>query len=698
MEDKSKDFKKYPKLREDLKISQIKRSGKVGFIVKEPMSGEFYKFESEEWEIIELFNGENTIDDMVEIYNKKHKLDEIEAQALRDFQDGLDGMSLLVKSKVDTNVMLIEKMKEMRKSQLLSKKGSIMYKRFPLVDPDKWMDRVTPKITWLWTKYFLFFSMSVMLGAVFIMINNWAALENGTREIFTFSEMSWQNMAILWIVVYATIGIHELGHGLTCKFYGGEVHEIGFLLLFGQPCLYCNVNDAWLFDKKWKQVMVTIAGGYIEFFIGAVCTYIWYFSNPNTFINLISFQVMIICSISTILFNFNPLIKLDGYYLLSDFVEVPNLKEDCFTYLKYLAKKYVFRMDEPDFEATSREKFIYFAYGICSFGWMFGLLTGLFFMAQGMLVDSLNEFGVLISLFIGWKIAGGYVDSIKKFGGDFIMKNIAWFSQKKNQFKVGAGAIALVALFFIPIKYKIYGECELAPKYVRVVRAETDGVLTSWSKDDGDFIINGETIANVSNFTTNYGRGIASLAYEKQIVKHRKVLIDNPQGAQSEKKELASKKSELELKEREVRGLTLKYQGPYELATLNCPDSAKTLGSFVKKGDELCQVHGVKGLRAKINVTEQQVRFLEAGQDVQFKLYSKPYFTYFGKVKKINQSTRADPKNPKRKFYVAELLISNPGELKSGMSGKAKIMGENVSIIKYLGIKIVENLRMDLFF
>ena len=197
------------------------------------------------------------------------------------------------------------------------------------------------------------------------------------REAFAFSELSVWNLIFLWVAIYTVIAIHEIGHGLTCKHFGGEVHEIGFLLLFFQPCLYCNVNDAWLFDKKWKQILVTLAGGYIEFFLGAVFCLIWFVTNPNTMIHILSFQIMTVCSVATVFFNFNPLIKLDGYYLLADYLETPNLRDNSSDYVKYLVSRHIFRMPEPAFEATAREKRIYFFYGVGSGLWIFFLLTGI---------------------------------------------------------------------------------------------------------------------------------------------------------------------------------------------------------------------------------------------------------------------------------------------------------------------------------
>src|SRR5439155_2123288 len=123
-----------------------------------------------------------------------------------------------------------------------------------------------------------------------------------------------------------TTTLHEFAHGLTCKHYGGEVHEIGFLLMFFIPCFYCNVSDAWLFDRKSKRLWVTFAGAYCDLCLWAVAVFVWRLTVADTMVYYVAWVALSVCG-ARIFFNFNPLLKLDGYYLLSDWVEIPNLRQ-----------------------------------------------------------------------------------------------------------------------------------------------------------------------------------------------------------------------------------------------------------------------------------------------------------------------------------------------------------------------------------
>lgn len=688
-----------PQLRKNLKISRMRQSEKTTYVIKDPLKEQFYKFDQSESAIIELFDGTKTVSEIVEAYNKKNPLSPIEAQTILDFQEGLEKMGLMVKSQKDLNIMLVERMKEMRQGQLLSQKGSLFYKRFPIIDPDRLFNKVIDKIRWIWTVPMFITSLALIFGAVFIVILQWHEFKIGMEELFTFSEMSVWNLAALWVVIYATIAIHELGHGLTCKHYGGEVHEIGFLLLFFQPCLYCNVNDAWLFDKKWKQIMVTMAGGYIEITFGAVCAFIWYFSNPNTFLHTISFQVMTICSLSTVFMNFNPLMKLDGYYLLSDFLEVPNLKDDSFDYLKYFVKKYIFRMNEPEFEATSREKFIYMAYGTLSFCWMFGTLTGMFFMVKGLLLDKLYFGGIILAAWAFWKMAGNYVEEGVKFMVQWYLLKKEMFKQRKIQYVLGSVSLIIIFSLLFPFSYRLSGECELHPSFIRVVHAQTSGTVKDFQMLDGSLVKPGDKILEIENLATPIDREIASISLEKQKQKYRQSLIEEAATKLEMNEDLQLEKLKFADKEKKLLGLSLVAPADMQgQALLSCPEYVKRKSSFFKEGEEICRLNGASQLMTEILVQENQIRFLKEGQEVKFKLTSHPFETYSGKVKQIHKSADSDPKNPKLKLYRAVVIIDNSNlVLRPGMTGKAKIFGENVNLLTYAGIKLAENFRIDLF-
>ncbi|MBF0365529.1 MAG: hypothetical protein HQK50_08150 [Oligoflexia bacterium] len=699
-----KDRTKYPKLRSDLKISKAVRQDKITYVVKDPLKEQFYKFAKEEWAIIELFTGDLSVEEMAIKYNSAHLGKEIDTETVKSFQGSLEEMKLLEKDKSEQNVMLIEKMKELRKGQLLSKKGSIFYKRFPIVDPDQFFNRIIPKITFFWSKTFVIFSLTLMLTAIMMIIYRFNEFSMGVYQLFSFHEMSFLNLAILWVIIYVTIAIHEIGHGLTCKYYGGDVHEIGFLLLFFQPCMYCNVNDAWLFDKKWKQIAVTIAGGYIEFFIGSIFTFIWFFTNPNTFINIISFQVMTICSASTVLFNFNPLMKLDGYYLLADALEVANLKENSLSYFKHIVVTKIFKMPSSEEDSYSpREKKILLSYGIASFFYTIGLLTGLFFMVQNLLLTKSNWYiATTISGLVAYKLFFDHIKSAATFLFKFYLKHKELIMQDKSKKRLAIVATLLLLSLFIPIPYKIYGDCELEGSDLLLVRAQSEGVLKKFMVHDGAIVSAQAPLLELENETLKKELEIAKLDLQKTQIHLRQALQDDPSKILSAREDVLNKTLKTKEKQQQVDNLLIRAIGINNNHLLfSCDKEIEQINKFFNKGDEVAKLQSIATLKTVINISEQQIRFLNLHNEVHFKLISKPFNTFTGYVSKVRQLGVKDSKNPTQKNYLAELTILNTSGdsldiLRPGMKGKAKIYADKVLLVQYFFIKSLEFLRIDL--
>ncbi len=690
---------KNPSLRPDLKISKQVLREKTSYIVKDPIKNSYYRFEQGEWSIISLFDGKRSLEDMAKKFNEDNSDTEIDVGTLKDYQKNLESMNLLQKSQKDQNFMLIENMKELRKSFLLSKKGSVMYKRFPIVDPDKFFDKIIPHITFFWTKGFFILSASCMILFALIVAYRWEEFHQGVFEVFSFSKMSFWNMIFLWMIIYSIIAIHELGHGLTCKYYGGEVHEIGFLLLFFQPCLYCNVNDAWLFDKKWKQVMVTIAGGYIEFWMGSLFAILWAVTNPNTMINVLAFQVMTICSIATIFANFNPLVKLDGYYLTADFFEIPNLRDTSFSYLKYLVSKYIFRQN-ADFEnSTSREKIIFFIYGASSFCWVTSLTLGLFYMAKGFLIDHLHAVGVLMSFWVAKKLFGGHVKKVSMFLVKVLISKRQYLAGRRGKVIAGVGLAVFLGIILFPISYGISGPCSLEGEYSRMLRINTDGIIRRFLVRDGDVVKPDTVVAEVENKSLFYDQKIMETAVQKLQTKVRQSIKDDMTHKVGTERELASKQQELVQLAKKVDSLKVKYSSvDGSMALVSCNDQVKKISTMVKEGDEICHVVGISRLKAVIEVPEQQVHYIDDNDPVTFRLAASPFHSYSGHIAHIRTLGAPDPLNPKTNLYRAEILIDNPGDLRPGMTGKAKIVAKQIPLIQYVGRKLSSFFRIDLFY
>jgi multidrug resistance efflux pump len=243
----------------------------------------------------------------------------------------------------------------------------LLFWRKSLFDPDRLFTRLAPRLWFFWTPAFLVLSAGcIVLAAALLWANR-----QGLATSF-LSSLRWETALLAWLALLFVTTCHEFAHGLTCKRYGGEVHEIGFLMIFFMPCFYCNVSDAWLFKEKSKRLWVMFAGGYFELFLWALAVFAWRLTAPDSLVNYLAFVVLSACGVQT-LFNFNPLLKLDGYYLLSDWLEVPNLQQRSAAHVKGWLRRLLWGAPRPEPEPGGRFLLLY---GLVSWLYSLGFLLG----------------------------------------------------------------------------------------------------------------------------------------------------------------------------------------------------------------------------------------------------------------------------------------------------------------------------------
>src|SRR5262249_17828777 len=196
------------------------------------------------------------------------------------------------------------------------------------------LTKMLPYVRFVFSTWFFLMSLVLMGSAIFLVASHFDTFRSKLPSYHEF--FSFKTVVYLWAALGIVKLIHEFGHGLSCKHYGGEVHEMGLLFLVFSPCMFCNVSDAWTLPNKWHRIIISAAGIYVELVIAAIATFVWWNTPANPFVNNLALSLMVVCSVSTVVFNANPLMRYDGYYVLADWIEIPNLRERSNRFLKNL--------------------------------------------------------------------------------------------------------------------------------------------------------------------------------------------------------------------------------------------------------------------------------------------------------------------------------------------------------------------------
>jgi multidrug efflux pump subunit AcrA (membrane-fusion protein) len=382
-----------PRLRPDLVVRRIPGEDGDAYVVKDPVRRKYFRFSEAAGRLLGHLDGNTSLPALQQKLRAAGTAPSI--AALEGLVQQLHAMDLLELSAAERMEHQLDRLRTERRLRVRTRNahGTLLHYRFSLWDPDQWMDRVVPRLGFLWSQAFFLLSLTAILVAAAIIAANWKQF-GGELAVLLSGGAGISKYAGFLVISLIVIAIHELGHGLTCKKFGGHVHEIGFLLMYFTPCFYCNVNDAWLFERRSERLWVTIAGGYIELFVGALATFVWWLTAPGHPVNVLAFQTALVASVAAVGVNLNPLIKLDGYYGLSDYLGMPNLREHSFRYLLTQLHRLLGRPAAQP-ELSDRRRRILLTYGLLAGAYSGTILVLFVVRLFDTLVRKAGDWGVL---------------------------------------------------------------------------------------------------------------------------------------------------------------------------------------------------------------------------------------------------------------------------------------------------------------
>jgi putative peptide zinc metalloprotease protein len=318
------------RMRPDLHARQHRYLGQLYWVIKEPVGLHYFRFQEEEYAILQMLDGRTSLDQIKVEFERRFPPEKVTVEELGHFVGTLHRNGLVISDAAGQGEQLLERRRQRKLRMLAGSLANILAVRFKGIDPNNILTWMYPKLRWMYSLPARIACIGLALAALLLVLVQFDSFHNKLPTFHQFFEA--KNWIYMGLVLAVTKIIHEFGHGLTCKHFGGECHEMGVMFLVLTPCLYCNVSDSWMLPNKWHRAMIGAGGMYIEIVMASIATFLWWFSAPGL-LNQICLSVMFICSVSTVLFNANPLLRFDGYYILSDVMEIPNLRQKASTIL-----------------------------------------------------------------------------------------------------------------------------------------------------------------------------------------------------------------------------------------------------------------------------------------------------------------------------------------------------------------------------
>lgn len=596
-----------PRLRRHIRIHRHHYHDELWYVLQDPSSQNSHRLNPESYFLISLMNGERSIQEVWDAALERFGDDVPAQQEVINLFSYLHAADVLQCDVVPEALELQQRFEKKSRQEFLQRFLNPMALRIPLLDPERILSWSLPIARYLFSTAGAVIWLVVVMMALVLASSHWGELTGNVAD----RVLTPQNLLLLWVTFPVVKALHEFGHGLAVKHWGGEVHEMGVMLLVLMPVPYVDASAAWGFREKRKRVVVGAAGMLVEVFIAALALFLWIALEPGT-ARAITFNVMLIAGVSTILFNANPLLRFDGYYIFSDLLEIPNLAARSNKYIGYLLQRYFLRVKSADpitDQPFERGWFVF--YSIASFAYRLMIAAVIITFIAGRFFTV----GIILAVWVAVMMLLLPLSKVIRF---VLFSPVLRKQRGRSVILSTALGTAVLALFLVvPVPFFTSTEGVIWIPEQSHVRAGASGFIKEITSTPGEEVQTGDTLLVCSDQELVTRQRVLESRQEELEARYRAQRIEDVVAAEVTGEELAAVRNELvrvrELNERLV--LHSPVNGVFVL-----PQADDLVGRFVRQGQLVGYVieSGVPKVRAV--VTQQDidlVRHRTLGVDVR---------------------------------------------------------------------------------
>ena len=595
-----------PRLRSHARILRHQYRGQTWYVLDDPSTQRYHRFTTDSHLPIGLMDGRRTVQEIWEIA----------CERLGDNAPTQDDMILLLGQLNAADVLdcdvpldvreLLTRYDKQQMQKWQQRAASIFSWRIPLFDPERFLQATLPMVRPLFSWGGAVVWLAAVVPAIALVAIYWTDLSND----FLGRTLSPQSAMIAWFVFPLLKGLHELGHAYAVKVHGGEVHDMGVMVLVVTPVPYVDASASSAFPSKWHRVLVGAGGMLVEVFLAAIAVYVWVAAEPGV-LRAVAYNVIAIAGISTILFNANPLLRFDGYHILVDAIEIPNLRQRATTYFKYLVERYGFgRRDAEPPAASPGEKRWFTGFSILSFVYRVLITIGiLMFLASAYF---------WLAVILGTAAVVAWILLPVARGIHFLAMSPRLRGVRFRAVAATAAAALLVlALLFVPMPFRTMTEGVVWLPEESYVRPETEGFVERVVAASGSVVKTGDPLLVLRNDEVRAGKAILDGQVREARARYAQALASDPVKAGIVREDLRYKERDLARAAERVAALTVRAR-THGTFVMPAPDNAP--GRYAGRGELLGFVVALDTVTVRAVVTQgtiDRVRQRTAGVEVR---------------------------------------------------------------------------------
>jgi len=475
-------------LHPEAEIRRHRFRGHLWYIVRDPLSSQFARISPAAYFFACRLRLNRTIEHIWRECLQLYPDDAPTQQEVIQLLAQLTRLNLLSSDLPPDATMSFRRQQKTEGKEFQGKLINFLFYRTHLVDPSPLLDALLPWFKPVFSRFGIILWSITILAALKIVAEHWREIADQSNGLFAPS-----NIFLVYVAAVITKCWHELGHGLVCRFFGGEVRSLGMMLLIFTPLPFMDVSSSWTFSRRYQRMLVGGAGMLFEFFLAALATFFWVSTSTGP-LNALAYNIMALSSITTLLFNINPLLRFDGYYIFSDWMEIPNLGQRSLLQLKYLLERYVFGIRQSLSPAQSpAEGHLLWIYGVASGIYRVFLIWSIFFV----LADQFLGLGLVLALIVItlW-IAIPLVKTIRYLAQDPVLDRC-----RPRAIAICSGSLAVVLLFLalVPMPHHFRANGVVQTDVARDIYTEAHGYLQAVVVPPGSPVHVGDVLVRLND-------------------------------------------------------------------------------------------------------------------------------------------------------------------------------------------------------
>jgi len=696
-----------PKFRRDLEVFDEGQGGySQSVVLKDPVTEKYFRLSVYEYRFLKTLDGMLDVEEALE--RLKEKGHHYRAEDARQILGKAAQLGLVLGTKFGTAQLQSYLKTRSDQAKRTARFSQLYFLYIPLWNPDRFLERTL----WIFRKIVTTWTLGLVAllapGAIYLIFANATRFEQ--EYLFFFN---WQNLLYLWITIALTKLIHEFAHAYVAKHFGLRVPRMGLAFLIFFPCLYCDTTDAWQLADRKQRMAISAAGIIAEGVVAILATYLWHFSRPGI-LNSLAYYLMAVSFLSTILFNGNPLIKFDGYFILADFLQMPKLFSKSLAYVKYLFMNRVLGISVVTNPATTpREVAILFIYGLASFAYRVFLYTAI---VMGVYYRFDKLVGILLALLAA---AIFLVRPVVRGTKSLYEKRMEIHPRPRGTLVF----LIVLAVFFtpliIPVSTRTVYPCYLASAKTQKLTVPLQTSVNKVLIRNGASVEEGALLFQLD--PTALELAVMKKEIERNIARVQLQLLlldDKEMGKAGEKQiELSQLEHEIKLRRKDLNlaqnGAVAPFPGlvaklDYRLQEGFQPGEGAIVGELVSQKD--CEV--------RVLIPEDEIRKIRKGDEMEIwfppgtngiiakrveeiKSYSEndikdsPFSSRLGGeiATEAQDTERLDA--PLKAHYVCSARLLNDSNITLGITGRCAVCSPPQSILSRLFLRAVQTLNRE---